>query len=145
MKILGIDPGNTLGFCLVDKRENSFEKVAVGEIRAADTEKFHQWLDLWATIDGLRIVVCEDFIARPEYTDGRWTKLDTAKQVGSIERTAHNLGCIFVEIQPAMKPDGYRAAKLKYIKGKKGTHKEDATAHAYYVAKLGYLPSWRKF
>lgn len=144
MLILGIDPGGTTGFCIVSKNGNDNSTVApisVGEIKQ---DKFNAWLDSWDILN-LTHIVCEDFIARPGLTNGKWTSLPVAKQVGAISYRAHQLGVTYIELQPSDKPVGYKAAGLQYVKGKKGTHIHDATAHAFYVAKLGFKPTQRRF
>lgn len=143
-RILGLDPGGTTGFCLVESeaigRPTGHSIVDAGEIKR---DQFFPWLQAWKTFD-LTHVVCEDWIQRPDMASGRWTPQDVAKQVGAISYRAFSLDCIYIELQPSDKPEGYRAAKMKYVKGKKGTHISDATAHALFVAKLGFRPSQRK-
>jgi len=143
-RILGVDPGGTTGFCLVESeaigRPTGHRIIAVGEILSND---FFYWLQQWDSQE-LTHVVCEDWIQRPDMASGRWTPQSVAKQVGAISYRAFDLNCLYIELQPSDKPTGYKAAGLRYIKGKRGTHIEDATAHALFVAKLGFKPSQRK-
>lgn len=141
MRVLGIDPGahpdpkvvGMTGFALIEKIEGKPVLQEWGEI---DEDSFLDWVIRWDQYK-LTTVVCEDFIARPAFTGGRWTPLPVAKQVGVCMLRARQLGCTYIELQPADKPAGYLASKQKYVKGKKGTHKEDALAHACYVAVVG--------
>lgn len=145
-RILGIDPGGTTGYCLAETEAIGAGPVSILDVGEVKEKFFFDWLDSWTNSfsTGITHVVCEDFIARPTFVSGRWTELPVAKQVGAIAYRAHQLNCIYVVLQPSDKPTGYKAAGLKYVKGKQGTHIQDATAHAMYVAKLGFKPSQRK-
>ena len=143
MRFIGIDPGGTTGYCILDKDPET-KKIVIQDVGEVKSNSFYTWLDSWGT-KGLQVVVCEDFIARPNLTDGRWTEMPVPEQKGAIAYRSHQLGCRFVVLQPSDKPMGYKAANLPYHPGKKGTHMQDASAHAFYAAKLGYTKSQRKF
>src|SRR5688500_7218813 len=136
--ILGIDPGDMTGFARVKRLgPGKIQLLEIGEIYK---DKFHSWVK---SIEDVDIIVCEDFIKRPDIANNEWLKLDTAKKIGSTQQRAYDLECIYVEFQPWYKPAGYRAAKLTYTPGKKGTHIQDATAHACLLASAGYSEKQR--
>lgn len=133
MLILGVDPGGTIGtaYLLADKEGCSWRLAE----QVKDSNLF-SWLDHTEKPD---TVVVEDFIARPTLTDGRWTQLPVAKQIGAIEYWAHINKIRFILQQPSCKPVGYAKAGLEYKKGKQGVHMMDAMAHAaFYASKIGY-------
>jgi hypothetical protein len=142
LRVLGIDPGGTTGYCLLnaDRVQNSYRIEDMGEVKS---EQFYDWLDNWPTL-APTVIVCEDWKQRPKF-DGLWTDQPVAEQKGAIAYRTHQLCLPFIVLQPADKPKGYRCANLTYKQGKKGTHIEDACAHAFYVAKLGYTKNQRKF
>ena len=79
-KILGIDPGGTTGVALIspEKGEPGYKIIKMGELKAGE------WLErmlAFITSGEINQVVLEDFVARPNLTDGRWTELPVAKQI----------------------------------------------------------------
>jgi hypothetical protein len=139
MRILGIDPGDRTGYCLIERKP--LDLIDRGIIQKED---FNKWLLSWADMN-LGIVVCEDWIKRPDFEEGRWAKMDTPEKVGACGWRAFELGVTFVKLQPSLKPEGYKAAKLPYRKGKHGKDDEDAAAHAFYVAVHGFTPAQKKW
>lgn len=133
-KILGIDPGGTTGFGLVHA------PGVIQEIGEVEKEEFLSWVNSW-TDDLFDAVACEDFIARPKLTDGRWTELPVAKQIGAIQLRCFQLGKPCIMQQPSIKPVGYKLAKIKYTPGKRGLHIYDGVAHAFHLLRLGYRAS----
>lgn len=143
MKILGIDPGHITGLAYWDSTLPP-KSASVAELHA---DEYLQWfLDLargehdWKP----EILVIENYILRPEqfqsfYT--KWIELPEAKQIGVAHFAAALLGVKCIEQEPAIKAAGYGFAGMTYVRGKRGTHMQDALAHACYLAKKGYDPS----
>jgi len=139
VRILGIDPGDKTGYCLIERKP--LDLIDRGVI---ENEDFNKWLLTWEDLE-LGIVVCEDWIKRPDFESGRWATMGTAKKVGACGWRAFELGVTYVELQASDKPEGYKAAKLPYKPGKKGTHAEDASAHAFYVAVHGFTAKQKRW
>lgn len=137
MRILGIDPGDKTGAVLLDS-----EGPSVLRVETIEAKNFNSWLDTWNQTDSpwlVDIVAIEDFIARPSFTDGRWTELPVAKLIGRVEFRCHQLKIRCVVQQPSIKPVGYRFAGLAYPPKKNPMiHVLDATAHAYFLLRNGY-------
>lgn len=131
--VLAIDPGDTTGWCRVTLPEGPFriglwkgEKEPGREVNA----------------DPPDILVVENYLIRPpamtrgKQWDHSWNKGSTMRIIGSLQTVAdlHNLQ--FKLQEPSIKPVGYGWAGLDYVKGKTGTHIQDATAHlAYFLHK----------
>lgn len=138
--VLGIDPGESTGLALIsitEKRPTLVEALVSKDTSAIE----YNWL-----LKKADHIVVEDFKLRPrEATQGdfNWSQMTTPKIIGSIQTLAKLLGKEVVLQQPSIKPMGYGYAMMKYTKGKKGTHYQDAAAHAmYYSVKNGLaLPS----
>lgn len=152
IRILGVDPGGTgksndswLGWACVDTPKFQSNEAAISKVGQIKAWDLHDWLENWIfDFPGLTHVVCEDYIQRPDMSEGKWTPQDIAKQIGAISYRCKQLKLHYFEFQPSDKPNGYRAAGLTYVKGKKGTHIFDATAHAMLLAKCGAPASKRK-
>lgn len=137
MKILGVDPGGTTGYFLANFLNQ--KDVELIRMEAVSEGKFFQWVDLLGMPPlEFDIMALEDFIARPSFTDGRWTELPVAKQIGALQYRCHQLGKPCVMQQPIIKPTGYALLGMKYVKGKKNMHMQDAAAHAYFLHRKGY-------
>jgi Holliday junction resolvasome RuvABC endonuclease subunit len=127
MKILGIDPGTTTGWALL---ENS-TPLKMGEWKGK--KAFEEGLASLLKEEQIDVVVVEDFVFRPGFKENKWKKTDVAKQIGYIEAACKMLGIEFAKPQsPAIKPVGYGMSGMKYEKGKRGMHMQDAIAHAMY-------------
>jgi hypothetical protein len=134
MKVLGIDPGKTTGWGLLDCSPVERKVVRVGEWKEAEFEDELLKILREEPVDAL---VIEDFVFRPNFKEGKWKTTEVSKLIGKASTCAKLFDCIYVEQPPAIKPVGYGMAKLKYVKGKRGTHMQDAVAHAtyYYMTK----------
>jgi len=60
--------------------------------------------------------------------------MEPVRVIGLIQGVAEMEDRKFVLQEPAIKPMGFGWAGLKYVPGKKGTHSQDAVAHAVYYA-----------
>ena len=133
INILGIDPGKTTGLVvlLIDE-----------EKKKATLDKAWTSTDLTGIEynDDLKLadyIIVEDFKVRPGKAKGGsfdWSPMETPKLIGSIQTLAALLGKKVVLQQPTIKPMGYGFAHILYVKGKPGTHIQDAAAHAMYFA-----------
>lgn len=129
MRILGIDPGGTTGWAILEDDQ----PVEIGTVKSPDFYK--QMPEILAK--NIDVCVTEDFIIRPEWGN-RWKKTDTPKMIGAIRLICEEMNLRFVLQQPSIKPVGYGWAGMVYVKGKKGTHIQDAIAHArYFYGKEG--------
>lgn len=132
MNILGIDPGRTTGLAV----------LLIDENKKARLNKAWTSLDVTAVeyydyIKAADIIIVEDFKVRPNKAKKGsfdWSPMETPKIIGSIQTLAALIEKEVVLQQPTVKPMGYGFAHLKYIKGKPGTHIQDAAAHAMYYA-----------
>lgn len=86
------------------------------------------------------VVVIEDFVFRPGFKEGKWKTTEVSKLIGVTRLAAKMHNCEYIEQAPAIKPVGYGMAGMKYVKGKRGTHRQDAVAHGvYYYRTKGRL------
>ncbi|MET0785591.1 MAG: hypothetical protein ABWY25_02665 [Paenisporosarcina sp.] len=140
MIVLAIDPGKTTGWAwisLVDK------KINLGQF---GTTRDTTLVELIPVIKESDIIVYEGWWTRPSYAKvGRFDfdTMITPQVIGSLLTICKTLEKKEpVKQQPAVKPVGYGMTGMKYVKGKAGTHWQDAMAHAvfYAVKNLGALP-----
>jgi len=119
--VLGIDPGITTGYAIVQGPHDSpawFTLPKVGSVRITKVgkkyvfDKFYELLDAlpW---DKLTHVVCEDFIMRPGFREQNWTSLETAKMIGMVMRECHTHSTPCIIQQPNLKRVGERLSGLK--------------------------------
>ncbi len=125
MRILGIDPGETTGWGLLE----GSRVLRVGEVKLP---RIGEFLRDFEEVD---VYVVEDYVQRPDYLmkgkrNNLWIPQHTAKIIGRVQQTAFLQGKPCILQQPSCKPAGYGFAGVKYVKGKKGTHMQDAVAHA---------------
>lgn len=141
MKILAIDPGKTTGWAQIDLESN--KKITLCPF---GTTKDTELTELIPQIRESGIIVYEAWLTRPKHLQRGafdWDPMITPQVIGSLKTLCKVLGKpVPVEQQPSIKPVGYALAGMKYEQGKKGTHWQDALAHAvfYAVKKLGALP-----
>jgi hypothetical protein len=132
MKILGIDPGGTTGYSLIQVKDKEISPIAFGET------KDKLLLELVPFLQEADIIVYENFLLRPGMARSGafdWKSNTTEQVIGSLKTLAALHGKEIAKPQePAQKPIGYGFANLKYIPGRKGTHWQDAHAHAVYYA-----------
>lgn len=135
MRILGIDPGHTTGFCVltIDKKIPKLSKV--GECKDPTLEELEDEFKL------CDVVVMEDFLIDPRKSQaGAFdrSRMVTIQVIGSAKTLARiNQKKVVLQLNN-VKPPGYGFANLKYRKGAKGVHIQDAIAHSmYYAVKSG--------
>jgi len=140
MKVLGIDPGGTTGYSLIEIQDHKITPLKWG------TTKDKLMLDLVPLIVAADHIVYENFLLRPDKARSGafdWQSNVTEQVIGSLKTLAALHGKESVStLEPSQKPMGYGFANMKYVPGKKGTHWQDAHAHAvfYAVKKLGAHP-----
>lgn len=140
MKILAIDPGKTTGWASIEVDEG---KITLGIFGVTRDTTLVEIID---EIKATDIVIYEAWLTRPKHLERGafdWDPMITPQVIGSLLAHCKTLEKEVVEKQqPSVKPVGYALAGMKYVKGKQGTHWQDALAHAvfYAVKKLGALP-----
>ena len=129
--ILGVDPGKTTGLSLIEVIE---KKITLKMVRESRDETAVDWLDLLQEAD---VVVLEDFLVRPKNArtgSFDWNDMVAPRVIGAVTALSQVLHKKLVKQQPSIKPIGFAWSNQRYVKGKKGTHVQDATAHAVYYA-----------
>jgi hypothetical protein len=131
--VAGFDPGLTTGFAIISISGKKITPVRVGEIKNGlkGLQEFN------TILSEVNHVAIEGFLVRPK--NARQGSFDwdpmIAPQVIAQLRTLCELSSLPYKIQqPSIKPVGYGFANQKYQAGKKGTHSQDALAHAVYYA-----------
>lgn len=142
MNILGIDPGKTTGLAVIIVNEETKK----ARIDLAETSSDLTAIEYNHLLQAADYIVVEDFKVRPNKAKKGsfdWSQMETPKIIGSIQTLAALIGKKVTLQQPTIKPMGYGFAHMIYVKGKPGTHIQDAAAHAmYFAVKRGYaLPS----
>lgn len=137
MKVLGIDPGGTTGWAVIE----DLELQLAGQVKA---DNFHFWLSNLAT--DFDVIVVEDYKIRPDkligHYDHAWSSGQTMRFIGALQYWAYANGIKLELQQPVIKPVAAGWTGLPYIKGKKDMHHVDATLHAayYLVNRCGVTP-----
>lgn len=130
MRHVWFDPGETTGWAqfLDDK------PVAMGELRYPNDLLFFKNL-----IDGYDVCGYENYRIQPKNSSAQghtpfWSTPVALKVIGAIELASMetNIDRAIVSQWSDIKPSGYGFAGMKYVKGKKGMHKQDAIAHGSY-------------
>lgn len=140
MRLLGVDPGKNTGYAVITIEDRQIK--ATGEFGIDKNESVDSLKLLIPTAD---IVVVEDFLIRPDKArkgNFDYNNMVAPRVIGKIEMLCE-ISQIPLRKQPAsVKPPAYGMANMKYVPGKKGTHWQDAFAHAcYYAVKnLNALP-----
>jgi hypothetical protein len=133
VNILGIDPGKTTGLAVIII-DLETKKARIDHAGVSTDITAIEYRDL---IENADVIVVEDFKVRPNKAKGGsfdWSPMETPKVIGSIQTLAALIEKKVVLQQPTVKPMGYGFANMKYVKGKPGTHIQDAAAHAMYYA-----------
>ena len=131
MKILCLDPGQTTGVAVLQVVDKVPSPTYLGEVKDPTL------LEIEGLFVGCDVVVCENFLVRPaKARKGAfdWQDMVAPRVIGAVTTLAsmHNKELILQE--PSIKPMGYGFANLRYVKGKKGVHIQDAVAHGMYYA-----------
>jgi len=131
-KILGLDPGKSTGWgrITVENRQISLGEFGVSKDMTLSDIAHH-----FADVD---IVVYEGFWIDPKLAQAGFLNYDemlAPQVIGTIKTLAKQHGIQHVEKQNAsLKPPAYGFAGMKYVRGKKNMHAQDAIAHAVYYA-----------
>lgn len=140
MLILGLDPGGTTGWALLELERKKFSLQDWGHDK--DTSMAGQE----ENIRKADLVIVEDFLVDPKHARrGAFDRdrMIAPQVIGSIKTLCRVLDTPY-HLQPnSVKPVGYGYINKKYVKGKQGMHKWDALAHAAYyaVTRLGAFPA----
>lgn len=130
--ILGIDPGKTTGWAMISVDKPKISLVEFGVTK--DTTL----VEIINQLKKTDVVVYEGWFTRPDKSRTGafdWKPMETPQVIGSLLTL-----CKVLEIQrvhkqqPSQKVPGYGFAGLNYVKGKQGTHWQDALAHAVFYA-----------
>lgn len=125
MRILALDPGKTTGWAYL----NDLNPLKIGTVKE---EEYFNWLTWFVLNEPVHVLVVEDFTFRPGFKEGKWKTTEVAKMIGQAQAVAASNQIECVLQGASIKPVGYGMANMKYVKGKRGMHKEDAIAHAVY-------------
>lgn len=139
MRILGIDPGKSTGYGSISVVER---KISLGEFGVT---KDMTLVEIAPHIEAADIVVYEGFWIRPDLAQKgnfNWQSLPAEQVIGALLTLCKLYRKEAVKQQPSQRVPGYSFAGMTYKKGKKGTHWQDAMAHAvfYAVQKLHASP-----
>ena len=129
MRVLGLDPGHTTGYAVIEINEKLPSLKSIGE------SKDPTMLEIREFFENCDIIVYEDFLLNPKKAmrgDFNNSRLLTIQVIGAIVSLAAQHQKQTVKQMNSVKPVGYGWAKLKYSAGKKGMHQQDALAHAMY-------------
>lgn len=127
MKVLSLDPGGTTGFCTA----TDWAIDNVGEWSPSQLK-----VNLRDLVPQCNLVICEDYIINTKKHDHHMDKGDTLRYIGMIEYACW-VNSVELVLQPNwIKPaaSGFSGRKIPYVKGKKGTHTQDALLHFVYYA-----------
>lgn len=133
-KMISIDPGKNMGFCIFPDIDSSPTYTDFGSVYGE--EEIWKWLgrnraDLW---------VVEDYLIRDERHGGfdhQWQSVFPAQVIGAIKFWAYNTGAVVVLQQPSIKNAASRMIFRKpYVKSSsKKQHALDAVLHGCYYLK----------
>lgn len=132
--VAGFDPGKSTGFAIIQVLDKKITPMKIGVIKEGPNalRQFQEVLCL-----GVTHAAIEDFLVRPgQARKGAfdWDSMVAPRVIERLKTLCELQQIPFVLQQPAIKPVGYGFANQKYRAGKKGTHSEDAIAHAVYYA-----------
>jgi len=129
--ILGLDPGKKTGYALITVNRRY---ITPGEFGEENNGEVNIIAELIKQAD---IVVCEDFKLRPDKARRGvfdYSSMIAPQVIGKIELLCDMTKTDLAKQQASVKPVAYGFSGLKYTKGKKGTHWQDAYSHAVYYA-----------
>lgn len=138
MILLGLDPGKSTGYALIEIKDGDIGLLTMG------IEKDEQVALVGELILKSDKVICEDFKLRPNMARSGafdYDNLVASRVIGKIELLCQMAGTELVKQQASLKPMAYGFAGMKYQKGKKGMHWQDAFSHAVYFAVKNQLAS----
>lgn len=129
--VLGLDPGKSTGYALIKVHNRFISPVEFG------VEKDGQVSVIGELIKQADVVVCEDFKLRPDKARRGvfdYSTMIAPQVIGKVELLCDMSKTDLSKQQPSVKPVAFGFANLPYKAGKKGTHWQDAYAHAVYFA-----------
>lgn len=135
-KILGIDPGVTTGYALIELQENPRRIIPT---KFFGNTKDMTLVDIRELIEEADYIVYEGWRTFKKHAQTGRLNFQTvpAEQVIGSLKTLLRLrktGYTVHENLSGLKPVGYGYANMKYVPGKKGMHWQDALSHATYFA-----------
>lgn len=156
MRVLGIDPGSyqvtkgTTGLAVVKGELQKLESIEPVPFEIKGDPAMFDWLK--SGLPELRpdVVVVENWVQRPNFReeDERhdfWLPQPTAKLIGAIKAFCFIHQLRYFEQEPAIKPTGYKLLGMKYVKNKKGMHRQDAASHAAFFLMNGVAKNADRF
>jgi hypothetical protein len=132
MRVLALDPGKTTGYANVTIDED--KNLQLGEFGQC---KDMTMLELEPFFTKADVILYEGYWIRPDLARAGsfdWQGAPALEAIGAIMALAKRHQKPTVKQQPAQRVPGYAFAGLSYVKGKKGTHWQDALAHACFYA-----------
>lgn len=132
IEVLGVDPGKTTGWATI--YVESTGTIRLGEFGVTMDMTL---VDIKDRIQSADIIVVEGFWARPDKAmkgQFNWQNFPAEEVIGSLLTLCKLFEKKSVKQQPSQRVPGYGFAGLEYKKGKKGTHWQDALAHAVFYA-----------
>jgi len=140
VRILGIDPGKTTGWAELSLQGRSLHLGMFG------STKDKTLVEIMPLLKEADVIIYEGWWTRPSKAQKGafdWKPMEAPEVIGSLLTLCKILEKKqVIKQQPSSKVPGYSFAGMKYVKGKQGTHWQDALAHAtfYAVTKLKALP-----
>lgn len=133
MRILGIDPGKTTGWAVIELADRTISPIDFGNT------KDMQLIEIRPHIEEADVIVYEGWRTFKKHAESGRLNFQTvpAEQVIGSLKTLLRLRSeqpILQENLSGLKPVGWAWAGMKYVPGKKGMHWQDAFAHAVYYA-----------
>lgn len=131
MQFGALDPGASTGYAIyLDDKPQEIGVLPWG----TDGEAVMVWLLQHRDLD---VLIVENYRILPEEWEGKrrantWSENHESQIIGMVRLICREYGVTLVIQEPSIKPSGYGYCGMKYVKGKKGMHKEDALAHGMY-------------
>ena len=133
MKILGLDPGKTTGWALIEIKNKKIVPINKGH------DKDMSMIGQAEYIKEADLVVIEDFLVDPKFAKRgafNYNDMPAPQVIGSIKTLCQLTRTPWEMQSPSVKPVGYGFLGKTYKKGAKDMHSWDALAHVvYYVVK----------
>lgn len=130
MLALGIDPGETAGFCLMEVDRESpvnTKPIEIGQFRHED---FEEWAESTLTRDGLTHVVIEDYRVYKQHA-GRHAgdRLITARMLGKVETICAQKGIACIMQMADILPIAQKWTQVKMPRNHAISHQVSALNH----------------
>jgi hypothetical protein len=141
VKILGLDPGKTTGYMLI---ELDGQKITP-TVHFGGEKNGEIMEEIVPLIREADLVIIEDFLVRPDKArkgSFDYSSMVAPQVIGKIIQACQMTATKYEKQPASVKPPAYGFSNQKYVPGKKGMHWQDAYAHAVYYAvkKLNALP-----